>query len=554
VSIELRGSALLHDRVHNKGTAFTERERRLYGLDGLLPPAIETLEQQVVRAHDAVAALSSDLDKHFYLRELQDRNETVHTRLLVDHLEELLPIVYTPTVGLACERYSHAYRRNLGLFISYPLRDRLDEVLRNRQTPEIDVIVATDGERILGLGDQGAGGIGIPIGKLALYSAVGGIRPERTLPVVLDVGTNNEERLNDPQYVGWRHERIGGDEYYAFVECFVEAVERELPGSLLQWEDFASTHAHPLLARYRDRLLSFNDDIQGTAAVVVGALAAATRASGIRWRDQLVVMLGAGSAAVGVADMVAAAIVADGATADEARRQVLLVDRQGLLTTSRAGLSPEQLAHAQPDGIVSGWDVAPGGRVDLADVIRNLRGTILIGLSTQRGAFTEGIVREMASKVDRPAIFPLSNPTDHAEADPADLARWTDGRAAVATGSPFPAVEVDGVRYPVAQCNNVFVFPAVGLGVVASRARRVTDGMFAAAARALGSLSPAAAGAHAPLLPPIGELRRVAVEVAVAVAVAAVRDGVAAEASEDRLRAEVESTQWWPAYPDGDLS
>lgn len=553
MSIDLRGTALLHDRIHNKGTAFSERERRLYGLDGLLPPAIETLEQQVVRAHNAVVALSSDLEKHFYLRELQDRNETIHTRLLVDHLEELLPIVYTPTVGLACERYSHAYRRNLGLFISYPLRDRLDEVLRNRQTPEIDVIVATDGERILGLGDQGAGGIGIPIGKLALYTAVGGIRSERTLPVLLDVGTNNEERLNDPQYVGWRHERIAGDEYYEFVERFVEAVDRELPGSLLQWEDFASTHAHPLLSRYRDRLLSFNDDIQGTAAVSVGALAAATRASGVRWRDQLVVILGAGSAAVGVADMVQAEIIADGATPDEARRRVLLVNRGGLLTVARPGLSPQQRAHAQADDVASGWDLASGGRVDLKDVIHNLNATILIGLSTQRGAFDEEIVREMASKVPRPTVLPLSNPTDHAEADPADLARWTEGRALVATGSPFPPVEIDGSHFPVAQCNNVFIFPAVGLGLVASRATRVTDGMLLAAARALGSLSPAT-GAHALLLPPVGDLRAVAAAVATAVARAAVEDGVAEQTSEDDLRAKVEAAQWWPAYPEDQLT
>jgi malate dehydrogenase (oxaloacetate-decarboxylating) len=554
VSIELRGSALLHDRIHNKGTAFSERERRLYGLDGLLPPAIETLEQQVVRAHTAVAALSSDLEKHFYLRELQDRNATVHTRLLVDHLEELLPIVYTPTVGLACEQYSHAYRRNLGLFISYPLRERLDEVLRNRQTPVVDVIVVTDGERILGLGDQGAGGIGIPIGKLALYCAVGGIRPERTLPILLDVGTNNEERLRDPQYVGWRHERIGGDDYYGFVDRFVEAVEQELPGTLLQWEDFASSHAHHLLTSYRERILSFNDDIEGTAAVAVGVLTAATSASGLRWRDQLVVILGAGSAAVGVADMVQAEIVADGAAADEARRRVLLVDRDGLLTMSRDGLSPEQRSHAQADDVVAGWDLAAGSAVDLKDVIHNLKATILIGLSTQRGAFSEEIVREMASKVRLPAILPLSNPTDHAEADPADLARWTDGRAIVATGSPFPPVEIDGARYPVAQCNNVFIFPAIGLGVVASQARRVTDGMFAAAARALGVLSPATGDPHASLLPPIGDLRRVTAAVAAAVAVAACGDGVAEEASEDELRSRVEATQWWPAYPEDELS
>jgi malate dehydrogenase (oxaloacetate-decarboxylating) len=550
---QLRGVALLHDAIHNKGTAFTADERRDHGLDGLLPPAIETLEQQVVRVLEIAGSLGSDLDRHFFLRELQERNETLFHRVLVDHLETMLPIVYTPTVGLACERYSHAYRRNRGLFLSYPLRDRLPEVLRNRPHEHVDVIVVTDGERILGLGDQGAGGMAIPIGKLALYTAVGGVRPERTLPVLLDVGTNNPERLADPQYVGWRHERVVGEEYDAFVESFVAAVEQELPGTLLQWEDFSTAHARPLLSRYRDRLLSFNDDVQGTAVVTAGALSAATRLTGARWRDQVVVVLGAGSAAVGVADMVRAEMLRDGADAGDLRRRILLVDVVGLLTDDRTDLSPEQAAHAAPAGLLAGWDLGNRPVPGLAQVVQHVAATALVGLSTASGAFDEAIVREMASKVERPVVLPLSNPTSQSEADPADVFRWTDGRALVATGSPYPPLAVDGRAAPVSQCNNVFVFPAVGLGVVASGASRVTDGMLAAAATALGRLTPtsgsgAAAPAGAALLPPVAELRHVAVEVAAAVAGAAVEDGVAPPASADELHERVVLSQWWPEY------
>jgi malate dehydrogenase (oxaloacetate-decarboxylating) len=547
-----RGVAILHDPVRNKGTAFTAEERRAYGLDGLLPPAIETLEQQVVRVLETVGGFGSDLDRHFFLRELQERNETLFHRALVDHLETLLPIVYTPTVGLACERYSHSYRRNRGLFLSYPLRDRLPEVLRNRAHEEVDVVVVTDGERILGLGDQGAGGMAIPIGKLALYTAVGGIRPERALPILLDVGTNNPDRLDDPQYVGWRHPRVVGEEYDDFVELFVAALEQELPGALLQWEDFSTVHARPLLTRYRERLLSFNDDIQGTAAVTAGALSSATRLTGIRWRDQVVVVLGAGSAAVGVADMVRAQMTADGAPASDLRRRIFLVDVVGLLTDDRSDLSPEQAAHATPAGLLAGWELAGGPSPSLSDVVRNVAPTALVGLSTAAGAFSEAIVRDMASKVQRPVVLPLSNPTSQSEASPADVLRWTEGRALVATGSPYPPIDLAGRRVAVSQCNNVFVFPAVGLGVVASGATRVTDGMLAAAAFALGRLSPTTGGgaapAGAPLLPPVTELRQVAVEVAAAVAAAAVSDGVAPPASFDQLHSRVVGAQWWPEY------
>jgi len=543
-----RGVTLLEDPIANKGTAFTQAERAEFGLDGLLPPVVESLDQQAERAHEALGRYDDDLGRHVYLRALQDTNEVLFYRLLIDHVEETLPIVYTPTVGAACEQFSHIYRRNRGLFISYALRDRLPQLLASRPNHNVDVIVVTDGERILGLGDQGVGGLGIPIGKLSLYTAIGGIPPARTLPIVLDVGTNNHERLKDPEYLGWRHERVVGDAYFDFVEQFVQAVQSEMPGVLLQWEDFATPHALPILARYRDRLLTFNDDIQGTAAVAVGALVGAVHASGSRMRDQTVVMLGAGSAGIGVADMIRAQLVADGLSEIDARRRFFIVDLVGLLTEDRTDLRPEQRVYAQPSELVASWNIRRDGSPSLADVVDNVRATILIGLSTATGAFSEPIVRTMAAKVDRPIIFPLSNPTSRSEAHPADLVRWTGGRVLTATGSPYPPVEVDGRRVEVAQSNNVFIFPAVGLGVVASGATRVTDAMMQAAATALGEVSPALTDPQASLLPPVGRLREVALHVATAVALAAVADGVAPQAVEADLRARVSAAQWSPHY------
>ncbi|WP_248961813.1 NAD-dependent malic enzyme [Sphaerisporangium perillae] len=542
------GAALLENPLTNKGTAFSATERRELGLDGLLPPVIESLDQQAARAYEAYRGYDANLAKHVYLRALQDTNEVLFYNLLIEHVEELLPIVYTPTVGLACQRFSKIYRRSRGLFLSYPHRERLAELLRNRPNRAVDVIVVTDGQRILGLGDQGAGGLGIPIGKLSLYTAIGGIHPARTLPIVLDVGTNNEERLGDPEYIGWRHERIGDDDYDDYVERFVRAVEQELPGTLLQWEDFATPHARPILDRYRDRLLTFNDDIQGTAAVATGAITGAVRAAGSRMRDQRIVMLGAGSAGIGVADMLRVQMATDGVFDAEARRRFYVVDVNGLLTEHRTDLTPEQRVYAQPAETIAGWTRTGTRAPDLADVIANVDATILIGLSTATGAFSEPIIREMARKVRRPIIFPLSNPTSRSEADPADLARWTEGRVLVATGSPYPPLKIDGTEVPVAQCNNVFIFPAVGLGIVTSRATRVTDGMLQAAAGALGELSPALTAERASLLPPIGGLRGAAVHIATAVAVTAVREGVAPHAGADELRARVAATQWVPRY------
>jgi malate dehydrogenase (oxaloacetate-decarboxylating) len=544
-----RGMDLLNHPMLNKGTAFTEEERAKFGLIGLLPPQVETLAEQVVRAYEAYKRKDDDLERHIYLRALQDTNEVLFYGLLNDHIEEMLPMVYTPVVALACEQFSHIYRRPRGLFISYPLRNSIPELLQNRPNRDVDVIVVTDGERILGIGDQGAGGLGIPIGKLSLYSLIGGIHPQRTLPIVLDVGTNNPERLKDPEYIGWRNERINGQPYFDFVDQFVQAVKQELPATCLQWEDFATPHARPILQRYRDELLTFNDDIQGTASVTLGAALGAVKVTGKSLKDQQIVMLGAGSAGIGVADGLRAAMVDEGLSEQEARSQFWFVDKDGLLHSGRKNLTPEQAVYAQPENLVSGWPRTSNGHIGLADVIGTIDATILIGLSTVGGAFSEPIIREMARKVQRPIIFPLSNPTSKSEAKPDDLIRWTDGRALVATGSPFLPVHYAGKTIPIAQCNNVFIFPAMGLGVVASRARRVTDAMMLAAARKLAENSPALKDSSASLLPPVTVIRRVAAEIATAVGLRAQKDGVAPKLSGDELRQRVATTQWVAAYP-----
>jgi malate dehydrogenase (oxaloacetate-decarboxylating) len=544
-----RGMDLLNRQGLNKGTAFTEEERSKLGLHGLLPPYIESIEEQVVRAYGAYKRKDDDLERHIYLRALQDTNEVLFYRLLLDHIEEMTPMVYTPVVALACQQFSQIYRRPRGLFISYPLRDSIPALLRSRPNREVDVIVVTDGERILGIGDQGVGGLGIPIGKLSLYTLIGGIRPERTLPIVLDVGTNNKERLNDPEYLGWRHERITGQEYFDFVDQFVQGVKQELPGTCLQWEDFATPHARPILQRYRDELLTFNDDIQGTSAVALGAILAAVKVSGKSLKDQQIVMLGAGSAGIGVADGLREAMKGEGLSQQEARSHFWVVDKDGLLHSGRKDLTPEQSVYAQPEDRLSGWPRNSDGHIGLADVIGKIEATILIGLSTIGGAFSEPIVREMARKVPRPIIFPLSNPTSKSEATADDLIRWTAGRTLVATGSPFAPVSYGGRTIPIAQCNNVYIFPAMGLGVVASGARRVTDAMMLAAARTLAGNSPALKDSCASLLPPLTDIRRVAAQIAIAVGIEAQKDGLVPKMSENELRQRVMAAQWTPAYP-----
>jgi malate dehydrogenase (oxaloacetate-decarboxylating) len=546
--VGLRGMRLLDTPVWNKGTAFDDHERAALGLQGLLPPHVESLEEQSVRAYEAFNTQNTDLGRHIYLRQLQDSNETLFYRLMLGHVEEMMPIVYTPTVGLACQEFSHIYRRPRGLFVSYPLRDSISEILRNRPNSEVDVIVVTDGERILGLGDQGVGGLGIPIGKLSLYSLIGGIHPSRTLPIVLDVGTNNQERLNDPEYLGWRHERVRGQEYLDFVDRFVQVVKQELPHTCLQWEDFATPNARPLLLRYQNELLTFNDDVQGTAAVVLGAIVGASKVVRKSIKEHQIVFVGAGSAAIGVADYLRDAMVEEGLSENEARARFWIVDKDGLLDSDRRDLTDEQKIYARARNEIAGWPRNQHGQVGLAEVVSKVDVTVLIGLSTVKGIFSESIVREMARKTERPIIFPLSNPTSRSEAEPADLLAWTEGRALVATGSPFAPVKWGGKIIEIAQCNNVFIFPAVGLGLLSSQARRVSDKMMLAGAKALGDHSPALRDPFASLLPSVKNIRDVALDIAYAVALEAQQEGLAPACEPEALRREVVECRWTPEY------
>jgi malate dehydrogenase (oxaloacetate-decarboxylating) len=547
IETELSGKDLMSNPVLNKGTAFNYEERIRFDLHGLLPPVIETLEQQCVRAYDAYTRKGDDLERHIFLRALQDTNETLFYALLYHHIAEMAPIIYTPVVAQGCINFSHIYRRPRGLFLSYPLADMMDEIIENRPYSDVDVIVVTDGERVLGIGDQGAGGMGIPIGKLSLYTLIGGIDPQRTLPILLDVGTNNADRLNDPEYVGWRHERITGQAYLDFVDKFVTCIKRKLPNVLLQWEDFAKPHARPILDRYRDSLCTFNDDIQGTAAVTLGALYKAMKVTKKKFSDQQVVILGAGSAGTGIAEYILEAMVTEGMDEMEARKHFFLLDSKGLLHTARANLTPVQQKFAQSFELVSGWRVN-NGQIRLVEVIKNISATILIGVSSQPGQFTAPIIKDMAGKVERPIVFPLSNPYDRAEAVPEDLIHWTDGRALIATGTEFPPVSLKGRIFKIAQCNNFYIFPAIGLAVRASDARRVTDRMMVAAAEALGNFSPDNVNSDTQLLPPIESMRDVAIQIAVMVGLQAQQDGVAQVISEQDLRERVQQRFWIPQY------
>jgi len=550
-SVSLRGFQLIDEPLLNKGSGFPDEERTLLGLHGLLPPAVETIEVQARRAYAAYKQKNSDIERHIFLRSLQDMNETLFYRLMVDHVVEMLPMVYTPVVGLACQTFSEIYRRPRGLFLSYPLRDRMDEMLATVDD-ELDVraIVVTDGGRILGLGDQGAGGMGIPIGKLSLYTACGGIPPENTLPITLDVGTNNQERQDDPLYIGWRHARIEGPEYEAFVDAFVQAVKRKWPQVLLQFEDFAIDHATLFLERYRDQLCMFNDDVQGTAAVVVGTALAAVRTSGKPLPEQRVVVLGGGSAGCGIAEQLIAAAIEEGASPEAARANYYMVDRFGLVHDGMTGLYPFQQRLARTRTELDSIAHAEADRVSFIETIKAVKPTILIGVSGQPGLFTEAVIREMAQHVDRPIIFPLSNPTSRAEAQPADILAWTEGRAIIGTGSPFTPVDYGGHTFPIAQTNNVYIFPGLGLGVLALAIPRVSDGMLMASSRALAEAAPAAEGDAVPrLLPPLSDVRSVSRHIAIKVGLAAAAEGLIPAATEAEIAARVDATIWEPAYP-----
>ena len=548
IEVDLEGAALLTNPLLNKGTAFTEDERTTFALHGLLPPHVGTLDNQLTRRLQAVRKFDRDLDRYVFLRGLQDANETLFYALLTRNLSEMLPLVYTPTVGQGCEEFSNYWHYPRGLFLSWPQRAHIADILAHPRFDRMEAIVVSDGERILGLGDQGAGGMGIPIGKLSLYTACAGLHPATTLPILLDTGTDNRERLADPVYIGWRHERVRGADYDDFIEQFVTSVERRWPHVLLQWEDFARANAGRILERYRNRLCTFNDDIQGTAAVAAGTLLAATRVTGTALRDQTFVMFGAGTAGCGIGHLLLKLMIDDDLSETAARRRFFAVDRDGLLIEGMADLQPFQAPFVQPRAAVAGWIRLHPDRIDLFDVVKNARPTVLIGVSGQPRMFTEKVVRTMAGAVERPAIFPLSNPVSRSEATPADLLRWTNGRALVGTGSPFPPVEIDGKPFTVDQTNNAYVFPGVGLGVLAVRAQRVSDDMFAAAAKALAGVSPASRDPRANLLPPVHDLRKVAVIVAAAVARQARAEGLCEAFDDAALDGLIAQKMWEPVY------
>jgi len=547
VQTPLAGYQLLGDSFLNKGTAFTEPERDEFELHGLLPSRVASLDEQVSRRLQALRGFSNDLERYAFLRELQDTNETVFYALLTRNIEELLPIAYTPTVGAGCQHFSRLFRKPRGLFLSLQHRKRIKQILSNPQFDRTEVIVVTDGERILGLGDQGAGGMGIPIGKLALYTACGGIHPSTTLPVFLDVGTDNDERLADPLYVGWRHERVRGEEYDVFVEEFITAATDRWPHVLLQWEDFAKSNATRLLERYRDRLCTFNDDIQGTAAVATGTLLSAIGVTGVPLTEQRIAIFGAGGAGCGIAGLLMAAMIEAGVDPKTAASRFYMVDQGGLLVEGMNAIVSFQKPFLQDRAKVAAWPVEHPGRVTLLDVVRNAKPTTLIGVSGQPGSFSEQIVRAMAEINRRPVIFPLSNPTSRAEATPDDIQRWTDGRAVIGTGSPFPPLMRDGRPFKVDQTNNSYIFPGVGLGVIAVRARRLTDTMFMAAAKALAALSPARSDTGSNLLPPVTALREVSIAVARATALQARKEGLT-DLAEGKIDAAIHAKMWSPKY------
>ncbi len=545
IETSLTGQLLLDNPLLNKGSAFSREERREFGLLGLLPQHSSTVEEQLARTYENYQREKTDLDRYVFLTALQDRNETLFYRLLLEHISEMTPIIYTPTVGEGCRQYSHVFRRPRGLYISYPNRDEIKVLLDNAPSEGVEVIVVTDGERILGLGDLGVGGMGIPIGKLSLYSLCAGIYPAATLPIMLDVGTDNRELLDDPLYLGWRHARVRGREYDDFIEAFVEAVKQKFPRVLLQWEDFSKHNAARLLERYRDRLCTFNDDIQGTGAVTVAGLLAAMKLLKSKLGEQQILILGAGSAAIGICDQILAAMLQAGYSEHDGKEKLWLVDSKGLVHSGRTDLEDSKRRYAQPAERMGSID--PAG-FSFFDVVRKVQPTILIGTSGQRGAFSEEIVREMAKHVGRPVIFPLSNPTSKSEATPLELLQWTDGRALIATGSPFQPITYAGRLIKVGQCNNVFIFPGVGLGVIASGADRVTDAMFSAAARVLSEFSPALTDADAPLYPPLERVREISRKVALAVGVEAQQAGLTETTSLEELERNVRDKMWSPHY------
>lgn len=539
---------ILNDPLLNKGTAFTKKERDELHLHGFLPYQVLTIEDQVQRRYQNFKTTHSNMGKYSFLNALHNRNEVLFYRLVHEHISEMLPLIYTPTVGDVSLHYSSLYAYHRGLYLSYPLQDRIDEIIQNYPQKEIDVIVITDGERILGLGDLGAGGMAIPVGKLALYTLFGGIHPARTLPIMLDVGTNNSALLSDPLYLGWKHERIRGKAYDEFVDVAVNAIKRRYPNVLLQWEDFGRENAKPLLDRYRDQICSFNDDIQGTASVVLAAVHVAAKLTKVKLHEHRIVIFGGGSAGLGIAHQLIGAMLEEKIPLSEARKAFYIVDIHGLINTTQDGLSESHSFFARDSQELTHWEIKDRSHITLLDVVRNLHPHVLIGVSTQSGAFTEEIIKTMAAYVDRPVIFPLSNPTSKSEAHPKDLINWTQGKAIIATGSPFEPVVYNDTIYTIPQCNNVSIFPGIGLGVIACKAKKVSDRMFFAAAEILSSQAPILHQSHGSLFPAFEELRAVSRKIACAVVSIAQEEGLTPKSSPQEIEELVDKTMWFPSY------
>lgn len=541
------GPSLLETPLLNKGSAFSADERVTFNLMGLIPPRYESIQEQVDRAYMQYSSFDEPINKHIYLRAIQDNNETLYYRLIKEHIDEMMPIIYTPTVGDACEQFSDIYRSSRGLFISYSERHQMDDILRNATKRKVKIIVVTDGERILGLGDQGIGGMGIPIGKLSLYTACGGISPAYTLPVMLDVGTNNERLLADPMYMGARHKRIGQQEYDEFIDLFIQAIGRRWPEVMLQFEDFAQPNAMPLLERYRDKICCFNDDIQGTAAVAVGTLLAACKSKNTKLSQQRVAFVGAGSAGCGIAEQIIKQMCIEGISDSQARSQVFMIDRFGLLTEGMQGLRDFQQRLVQSTDAVNQWSFS-GEFASLLDVVNCAQPDILIGVSGQAGLFTEQVIRNMKKHCELPIIFPLSNPSRQVEATPQQVIEWTDGKVIVATGSPFKPVEYNGKTYVIAQCNNSYIFPGIGLGVIAAKASLISDEMLMATSAALAEASPLARDGKGPLLPALGEIAQLSKKIAFEVAKIAMAQNLALDVSDEILKERIERNFWMPEY------
>jgi malate dehydrogenase (oxaloacetate-decarboxylating) len=537
----------LEDPMLNRGVGFTQAEREALGLTGRLPAAVLTLEQQALRAYRQLQRQGSDLAKNVYLEQLHDRNEVLYYRVLSDHLAELLPIVYDPTVGDAIERYSHEYRRPRGVFLSIDRPDDIEKAFGTLELgkDDVDLIVCSDAEEILGIGDWGAGGIQIAVGKLAVYTAAAGIDPRRVIPVSLDVGTDNEGLLNDPLYLGNRHARVRGAAYDSFIQRYLEIASSLFPGAVLHFEDFGPGNARRILVTYGDQYRIFNDDMQGTGAITLAATLAAIKVTGVPMREQKLLVFGSGTAGVGIADQLHDAMIRDGASREQATSQVWLVDKQGLLTRDMADLRDYQKPYARTPEEVKGW--ATGGTISLLDAIRQICPTILLGTSTVHGAFTREVIEAMSSGADRPIVFPISNPTSRIEAMPADVIAWSKGKALVAVGIPAGPVEYEGVTYQIGQANNALLYPGLGLGAIVSGAAKVTAGMLLAAAEAVaGQVDVSLPGA--PLVPPVENLRASSATTAVAVIRAAIADGVATTNIDNPIQA-VQDAMWQPAYP-----